>query len=567
MSSEISKTIPCKRVLNILSAVGENKDEIVELWELQYLAALGYVRYGFIEGSSDLLDSNIRKLKLDINQISNELGNLYLDYAKKRDILSTASMVELFLGEFHLGKVQTLKKELKGLLEMINAKEKEAGQIKSALLADIAKRDALNTAYAIMKDSFHLTPTGENFAGELRANPAFLDQPIQELKNFLWKIDENFRNQIAGVQHYIQGRKIPPVFLPYLMHLNQINLVAELDRFMINFDPYYSSSPLPEPLLFERMISALYSQLQLPANLKHKFWDIQIQLKNLISFTQKINPACDLAFKHFSQVLGMWALFGPHPLSPDQDLFSHPDIGRFFFNLRLLISEITTPKSFTNPYCDGLKFGKLDSPHDIMALIVLALSPDAKRFNYFIPKVNHGIRGSKYFASVLSVLPWSPELSWQLLRRAETAILTAQSVQFIPELLEYGLVLNLNPALLQMVGNVSMDFLKYWAFVIIPAIAGINLYSLDEEISDYVRERPLAYITNPRPYYYYHGYYYRRRYHVYHSYSGSSQRYRRGYLFSHRSASRSGGLSRGGYSSSRSGSRGRYSSLHHHTIG
>jgi hypothetical protein len=306
----------------------------------------------------------------------------------------------------------------------------------------------------------------------------------------------------------------------------------------------------------------------------YPFTKLYNDIKGLIAFTGISNPALDLGINHISKILGIWASFDRNQYP---NLVENPLIARFFSNFREIIQTLysdpqtapSTPSTYT-----GLQFGRFANHHDILAALLLAFSSEPLQFNYFYPRVNHGTQGGKFFATVLTLLPWSPEETWQMLKRAESQILMAQSVQFIPELLEYGLMLNLNLDLLVLTSSIDSNTLNFWKHVILPCILGINLYSLDDEIADYVQTHPLAYITNPRPYYYYHGYYYRsywfgRFYHPHYYYRSGATTYRRGYLFTHRTSGvgRTFGSSSSFYRGSGGGTRGRYSSLHHHTIG
>jgi hypothetical protein len=239
-------------------------------------------------------------------------------------------------------------------------------------------------------------------------------------------------------------------------------------------------------------------------------------------------------------------------------------INIYLRHLQDLINEITRPNTVATNYCDGIKFGSFSSTESIMAVLLLAFAEDPLKYNYFYPKMTEGVEGTQFFAAVLSLLPWAAEETWQIVLRAESSVLRGQGVQFIPELLEYAILLVMNPQIMAMINGISIEFFARWRFVVIPSVLAVATSSLEKEIENYVQRRPLAYITNPQPYYYSYGYFYRPFYpYYYRPWYARPYHYTSYYSTSHRP----GYVSHGpGYSgSSYHGSR--YSSLHHHTIG
>ena len=88
-----------------------------------------------------------------------------------------------------------------------------------------------------------------------------------------------------------------------------------------------------------------------------------------------------------------------------------------------------------------------------------------------------------------------------IILRAQSNILKAQSAKFIPELVEYALLMSLNPNILTIENNVTQQQLTKWRHLIIPTIH-LSIYSyLEKDLETYIRRRPLAYIIAPR---YYH---------------------------------------------------------------
>jgi hypothetical protein len=136
----------------------------------------------------------------------------------------------------------------------------------------------------------------------------------------------------------------------------------------------------------------------------------------------------------------------------------------------------------------------------------------------------------------------------RMIQGVEQTVLRSQSVQFMPELLEYGTMIMSNANFIMAANNVDASFFIKWQTLLLPCIMAVHVNSLENQIESYLKTRPLSYITNPRPYYYSHGFFI-RTYRPHYGYYGGYPRGPRSPV--------SHNFSRGG----------RYSSLHHHTIG
>ncbi|MFX1558758.1 MAG: hypothetical protein ACFFC9_16010, partial [Promethearchaeota archaeon] len=70
----------------------------------------------------------------------------------------------------------------------------------------------------------------------------------------------------------------------------------------------------------------------------------------------------------------------------------------------------------------------------------------------------------------------------------------------IPELIEYALLLSMNPQILTIENNLSQDDLSRWQHLIIPTVHLFMYSFLEKDLENYIRRRPLAYIISPRYY-------------------------------------------------------------------
>ncbi|MCF2138730.1 MAG: hypothetical protein K9W44_01580 [Candidatus Lokiarchaeota archaeon] len=580
-----------QRGLEILEALKSHELIEINQDELSSLQEMGMIHSKSFVDSASVIEANIELVKRQYSEIIQSHTELKHDFIRIASRIDNVTYIQEFLSYFRLGKKSELLRELFFIKQQIEIKEEQLVKIKEHLLNLISERDGYNSSLIYQNNGYHITPKGIILIREIKQRPRLKNYSFHQFKEYLEKIDTNFQNQISEVQKHIANRKFTPVFLPHLANLHQLHLIHKFDRYSINYNPYIDKI-LPEEKMIEAMVQESYTEsFSFNPNIFSK--KLSYSIKKIIFGSKKPPKELDKAVNLISSILIRWAYFNSKDGSIQiSQISDHPFIVKFLDNLRLIkkaVNRIKYDDDINSPYYE-LNFGKYSSPYKRMAFILLALAKNPLKFNYFLPRVNHGVQGAKFFAAALTLLPWSEEETWLLLKRAETHILMAQSIQFIPELLEYSIILNFNPDLLLSLEGLKENEDEYWKCVIIPIIATIDVFSLSEEISDYVRRRPLSYITNPRPYYYYYGYYprrfwfyssfYRRRHHYY-------RRYHRQYPNIHTQPTHRTSISRSPYShrlyggtrggrrpgSFGGGSRGvsrrgsRYSSLHHHSIG
>ncbi len=107
-------------------------------------------------------------------------------------------------------------------------------------------------------------------------------------------------------------------------------------------------------------------------------------------------------------------------------------------------------------------------------------------------------KGSYYYAALLTILPWEPLETWRIILRAESNILKTQSAQFVPELIEYSILLSLHPFILNIGGIFDLNDQSKWLNLIFPMIQLMEIGYAGQELENYVSFRPLSYITGPR---------------------------------------------------------------------
>ena len=143
-----------------------------------------------------------------------------------------------------------------------------------------------------------------------------------------------------------------------------------------------------------------------------------------------------------------------------------------------------------------------DVPNEenLYASLILALSNNSGRYNHFYNLLKDIPEVAKIFSSITTLFPWTPEETWMVLLRAETNILRAQSAKFIPELIEYAILLSMNPNVLSIENDLSQEEIDKWKNLIIPAVHLFIFFYLEKDLERYIRRRPLAYIISPMYY-------------------------------------------------------------------
>jgi hypothetical protein len=186
----------------------------------------------------------------------------------------------------------------------------------------------------------------------------------------------------------------------------------------------------------------------------------------------------------------------------DKNIFFKQEIDTYLENLEILVEYHSNLPMIGK---ETLLYKHLKSSRDeemVHVLLILALSTHLDSYNYFFELMQDIPDGTKFFSSVCSLFPWDPEETWMIMLRAQSKILKAQSAKFIPELIEYSLLMSLNPMILSIANNVSKEELERWKNIIIPIIQ-LSIYSyLEKDLETYIRRRPLAYIIAPRYYIY-----------------------------------------------------------------
>ena len=148
------------------------------------------------------------------------------------------------------------------------------------------------------------------------------------------------------------------------------------------------------------------------------------------------------------------------------------------------------------------------------AVLLLALSKRPQKYGEFLDTFQSITHGKKMFAAIATLFPWDAKETWMVLLRAQSSIQREQSAKFVPELLEYAILLALNPEVIAIEDDISPIQLAAWKYLAIPAIQAVVIGGLEGRIESYIRSRPLSYVTYPRYYHHHHIHHTRLHYHT-----------------------------------------------------
>nr|MDO8113637.1 hypothetical protein [Candidatus Sigynarchaeota archaeon] len=187
------------------------------------------------------------------------------------------------------------------------------------------------------------------------------------------------------------------------------------------------------------------------------------------------------------------------------------DFNQYLANLeQLLNSQVSAwqAQNFTtgtgSQTTTALKLDAIDEQDEVFMVLLLAFANQPKNYDYFLDLFKTISHGRKIFAAIASLFPWDASETWMVLLRAESNILRGQSAKFVPELIEYAMLLALNPDIVAIENSISPLQLAAWKFVIVPVVQSVVYSGLEPRIMNYMQSRPLSYVTAP--------YYYHRRY-------------------------------------------------------
>ncbi len=492
----------CERALEILNSIKDKNDILAsyeEISELNENHLISEFKSNIPKTSrrNDLTGLKRKYLKMskDIRQAYQNLVSLEGDY-------NHVSTIGRFFTHLKIGRGARLKKDISDLYQFIKSKEIDLKRLKEELLKLNIEIESYERAVKVNGIRVFLTPLGETMIDEIKARRRFYFRELSELIIVLKRLDDTFNTLINNIGNIMSKNNFSAVWALYFLNTDMLNLITIMNIITLSERNYNTAQKRmmklsfylmnhPENIIAKKNRDAKIIENELgykyPEN-EHKriFHEI---LNNANISTHKIRTAISLLGKLFT----VWGL---------KNEVNRNEIRQYYDNLRIFIDfQRDLPMIGKNTILYSHLKQDIDEEMTFV-LFILSFSTNLDSYNYFHELIEDIPEGAKFFSAISSLFPWDPEETWRVLLRAQSNILKAQSAKFIPELMEYAILMCLNPNVLMIENNISKEQLDKWKYLIIPTIH-LSIYSFfEKDLESYIRRRPLAYIIAPR--YYHH---------------------------------------------------------------
>jgi len=486
----------CERALEILTSVKSKIEVITSYEEVAELVELALVSE-FRETKSDAdLVQDLTNYKVQFNQLSHEVRNLSKELIILEGDYSDLSSFSHLLSYLSLGSGRKIKKKIREKNSQIKYKEIHISSLKNDILRLNDKINTVEQAIKVNGKRIYLTPFGETIIDEISVRKRYYSRDLRELIEVINNLNAEFMTLINKVETIMRRSVFSPVWAVYLINLNQENLATAFNSITNSDYNYKNSEKRMMKLTLYLMKNPNFSlprtnrQAKEIANqMKYTYREDNFKDK-IINVLNKYNVGDSRVYKVISvlgKIFSTWI---------SKNYSNKVDSEKYLENLDTLFKNREIPQ-ITNVIND----------ENLFASIILAFSSNIHTFTDFYNRMKDIPEISKLFSAIATLFPWEPEETWMVLLRAESNILRAQSAKFIPELIEYALLLSMNPRIISLENDISQEELKKWQDLIIPAVH-LFIYSyLEKDLEQYIRRRPLAYIISPRYYIYSHLHY------------------------------------------------------------
>ncbi|MCJ7650989.1 MAG: hypothetical protein MUP85_20450, partial [Candidatus Lokiarchaeota archaeon] len=320
----------------------------------------------------------------------------------------------------------------------------------------------------------------------IKARDRFLKRDLNDLINVIDQLDEEFSSLINRVGYTMKTGAFSPIWAVYMLNSNLGGLEKAFNS-ISNREYTYNQAE-------KRMMTLSINLMRNPQlNMPITYHDTLKIEQNMQYEYRKDNPAHEI-----TESLHSYALNQKIQKATSM-------IGRLFSNWSLHHGSNVLSDEYVNNLIKIFKdkpIGSLSNEEVVYASFVIPFIGDLSKLNFFNDLLRDIPEGSKFFASVSALFPWDVKETWMILLRAEMNILRAQSAKFVPELIEYALLLSMNPKIIKVENSFSQSQYDEWTQLIIPIVHLLAYSFLEKDLEKYVRSRPLAYIISPRYYIY-----------------------------------------------------------------
>ena len=475
----------CKRALEILKSIKNriditcSSDEISDLMRFSFISEYGKER------SVIPMDSEINTLKMNYDRLNNEIHGMNKELLSIESEYEHASLGSKLISYLQIGKGKKLKSQISKMNNEIKKMDTQVSIIKDQILKLNDQKQSINQAVKLNGKNVILTPIGDNMIDEIEARERFLSSDLKDLNDLIEQLDEEFSSLIDKVGEIMKTGMFSAIWAVFLLNSN-LNKLENAFNSISKREYTYEQAE-------KRMMTLAINFMRNPQLNKPDTNRDILKIERSMQYEyRKDNPTSEIR-----ETLYEYGL-------KQKIIKAISMIGRLFSNWSLHHES----KALGDDYVKNLikifkdkPIGSLSNEEVVYASFVIPFIGDLSKLNFFNDLLRDIPEGSKFFAAVSALFPWDVKETWMILLRAEINILRAQSAKFVPELIEYALLLAMNPKIIKVENTFSQSQYDEWIQLIIPIVHLLAYTFFEKDLEKYVRKRPLAYIISPR---YYH---------------------------------------------------------------
>ncbi len=522
----------CERAIQILNAMRGKQDIPVSDEELNELIQLNCIEKFTSDRTADGISTDIAAARSQYNSIADSIRQLNKGILGAEREHSTGSMGVRLGAALKLGAGGDVKRRTEQLKRDLEDREQEIALVKKKLLDLSVERETVERAVRIDGHRALLTPIGERLTGEINVRSRLSGSDLLTVTGKLAQLDNAFSSAMSRIDAMMRTSTFPSVWAPYFIGLGipgqEMESYQESQLSSSSYQPIDVDTQLLD-YSTTRILRGAYGSgagYTGAQNVGQVAQDVFAQINSMLLSRTGMPP--NYARQVVSIIAKMLSAWSPAIASADtvsQDIARRSgstgnaeasivtDPNEYLNNLYRLLSlepvgsssgspvqlDIARPNNQASPVLETT-----NEQDEVLAVLLLALNKNPKKYEYFLDTFQSITHGRKIFAAIASMFPWDTKETWMVLLRAESSIQRDQSAKFVPELIEYAMLLSLNPEILAIEDNISAAQLAAWKYIAIPAIQSVVIGGLEGRIESYIRARPLSYVSYPRYYHHHH---------------------------------------------------------------
>ncbi len=514
-----------KRTYEILKSIQDRQDIVISEAELGVLEQQRFISTipegedpAALASQMQSLRENFSKMSEANRQAEKELFLAENTFAKLPGLVKAT-------GKLGLGKGATMRKDIGRIKAKLEQEEKQLLAARNDLLTLNTVLEQQREAVRVDGHKVRLLQAGKSMIMEIATRPRFHEREIDDILKVTNDIDELFSKLLQSNESNIRANPGVSFWIPYLVNLESVDMAPSYRQLLAppaysygdEDDEDYEYTP---PDRREDLIIFPYhgTDLGMWKNLGANDL-ISSLLRTQLSIAYEAQTVGEFLDKLFSRT-GQVPVGGPlGSMLAGSEQFIAGEYQQYATNLQRILAS-SAPGNLLNASSTGNsgvqgagRFGK----DEACAMLLLAFSRHPEQYPYFLNRLEAIPYGKEILAAMATLFPWDAEETWAVLLRAESHILSTQSAKFVPEVSQYAITLASNPGILIAENSITRDDLQRWIRYVIPAIQAVMAYVLEADISQFIQERPVSYVTSPQitsgHYHYHHHHFHFAHYH------------------------------------------------------